>query len=238
MRLRAGPGFSVFLCVAMVLAWGAGHFALTRDSRAGSEDALVTAVDGDTIQLDGKVVQLYGIDAPELGQHCLHDGLWRTCGLSAAYELNKQLRLSRRHVKCLPANASGTSDEICFAGDVDVAQSLLTAGYVTANATADPNYRELEEKAREAGLGLWHSQFVAPSEWRQGKRLPDEPGPAVEDCPVKAVALSDGQRVYYVPTDDGYDSVTVDPANGDRRYCSDESARQAGWRRVGEAVGP
>jgi endonuclease YncB( thermonuclease family) len=238
MRLRAGRGLSIVLCVAAVLVLGAAYVAVMRESHAGSEDRTVVAIDGDTIQLDGKVVQLYGIDAPELGQHCLDDNVWFTCGLAASHELNKQLLLSRREVKCLPATNAQTSNEICFAGDIDVAQSLLTAGYVTASPEANPDYRELERKAREARLGLWHSEFVAPSDWRKGERLSGEPDPDANPCPIKAVVSADGQGLYFVPTDDGYDSITLHPTNGDRRYCSDDSARRDGWRRLGEATGP
>lgn len=237
MRLRAGRSLSIVLCLAVVFAVaGAGHFVLTHESRAGSENRIVTAVDGDTIQLHGHVVQLYGIDAPELGQSCLDDSDWQPCGLAAAHELNKQLRLSRRDVKCLPAADPGTSDEVCFAGNVDVAEALLTAGYVVVAAATSPDYRELEEKAREARLGLWHSEFVPPSDWRQGVRLPGEPNAEADDCPIKAIASGDRRGLYFVPTDDEYDSIALDTANGDRRYCSDESARRDGWRRPGEGA--
>lgn len=235
MRLRAGPGLSVLLTLALILLWAASDFAFTDESRAGGGNPAVMAIDGDTIQLGDRVIQLYGIDAPELGQHCKHDNVWLPCGLTAAHELNKQLQLSRQEVECQPAPAADPSGSVCFAGDVDVAQAMLTGGYVIATPTANPDYHELEEKAREARLGLWHSQFIDPAAWRQGERLPNEPGPADEACPVKAVVLADGRRVYFVPTDETYDSITVDPAKGDRRYCSDEAARKDGWRRVGES---
>lgn len=239
MRLRAGRPVSVILCLAAVLALaGAGHIVFTHESRAGSEDPIVTAIDGDTIQLHGRVVQLYGIDAPELGQSCLDDGTWQPCGLAAAHELNKQLRLSRRDVKCLPAADPGTSDEVCFAGNVDVAESLLTAGYVVVGAATSPDYRELEEKAREARLGLWHSEFVPPADWRQGVRLPDEQDAGADACPIKAIASGERRGLYFVPTDEVYHSIATDTANGDRRYCSDERARADGWRRAGETAAP
>ena len=238
MRLRAGRRRAVTLCAAALLLSGAVHVVVTHESRAGSAPPPVTAIDGDTVQLDGKVIRLYGIDAPALGQHCLHDEVWVACGLAASHELNKQLRLARQQVKCVPAPAEATSDQVCFADDIDVAQALLTAGYVTASAAASPNYRQLEDKAREAKLGLWHSEFVAPAEWRQGKRLPNEPGPETDPCPIKAVVSPDGHHFYYVPTDDNYEAVKVDPAHGDRRYCSVESAWRDGWRRVGQIAGP
>jgi endonuclease YncB( thermonuclease family) len=236
MRLRARRSFYVLMCLAALFAVaGAGHIVLTHESRAGSENQPVTAIDGDTIQLHGQVVQLYGIDAPEIGQMCLEDGVWQPCGLAAAHELNKQLRLSRRDVKCLPAADPGTSDEVCFAGNVDVAESLLTAGYVVVGSATSPDYRELEEKAREARLGLWHSEFVPPVDWREGVRLPGEADAEAAACPIKAIASGKQRGLYFVPTDDIYDSITLDPAAGDRTYCSDEKARADGWRRPGEA---
>ena len=230
MQLRAGVG------VCVVVLFGALYLAVIGESRASSEDQLVTAIDGDTIQLDGKVVQLYGIDAPELGQQCLIGDDWFACGLAAAHQLDKRLSLSIEDVKCVSAEAPGTSDKVCFAGKVDVAQALITAGYVTAKARTNPNYRELEQQARQAGLGLWQSDFVTPSQWRQGRRLPGEAALKGDDCPIKAIALRGNQGLYFVPTDNGYGSVTLDPVRGDRRYCSDESARQDGWRRAGESA--
>ena len=238
MRLPAGRSFWLVLCLALGLAALAGGLAATRASLAGNTGRTVVAIDGDTIQVDGKVIQLFGIDAPELGQHCRDDGAWQTCGLAAAHELNKQLRLSRREVKCLPAADPGTTDEVCFAGDVDVAEALLTAGYVVVAEATSPDYRELEQKARDASLGLWHSDFVPPAEWRQGTRLPDEPEPKADACPVKAIASGEGSGLYFVPTDEGYETIAVDAANGDRTYCSDESARADGWRRPGEDAAP
>jgi endonuclease YncB( thermonuclease family) len=237
MRPKAGRGLFAALLLILALAWAAGHVAATTPSYAGSAASPAMAIDGDTVQLNGQVVQLYGIDAPELGQLCLAGDTWHPCGLAAAHELNKQLRLSRRNIECQPADASGSSERVCFAGNVDVAEALLEAGYVVASATANPDYRELEQKARGAGLGLWQTQFVAPSAWRQGERLAGEPAFA-GGCPVKALTTADGQALYFVPTDADYDALALDPARGDRRYCSDESARRDGWRRPGETAAP
>lgn len=238
MALRKGPVLPLLLCLAGLLVWGAGRFHLASESRAESADRTVVAIDGDTVQLGPEVIDLYGIDAPELGQHCAHDDIWLSCGLTAAYELSKQLQLSRLAFKCYPAAGGDPGSRICFAGDVNVAEALLKAGYVIASPQANPDYRELEAKSRAARLGVWHSDFVDPSEWRQGERLPGEPGPDAEPCPVKAVTQDDGRRVYYVPTDEGYESIAIDPSRGDRLYCGDEDARRDGWRRMGEAAAP
>lgn len=235
MQQRARRSLPLVGCLALALA---AAVSLTVVSRVGSTETTAMAIDGDTIQLDGKVIELYGIDAPELGQHCLDQGSWRECGLSAAYELNKLLHLSRRGIRCVPNEDLQSAERVCFAGEVNVAEALLTAGYVAASPEANPDYQELEAKARAADLGLWQSEFVPPADWRQGLRLPGEPELSGDACPIKAIASGGTEGRYFVPTDSGYDTLAFDAAKGDRGYCSDESARADGWRHSGESAAP
>ncbi len=51
-------------------------------------------IDGDTLQSDGEIIQLYGIDAPELGQTCLRENEPWPCGVEAALALQKMVKLS------------------------------------------------------------------------------------------------------------------------------------------------
>ena len=55
--------------------------------------------------------------------------------------------------------------------------------------------------------------------------------PADRDCNVKGTLGAGGDRLYYVPTDPEYQQISVDPARGERLFCSDEEARLAGWTR-------
>lgn len=200
----------------------------------GNAGSAVAVIDGDTIVVGGRSVQLYGIDAPELGQRCRKDGLWETCGLRAAFELAKLLSVEHRPVRCQPFGDGGKSaGEMCHVGSIDAAAFLLESGYVMTTADADDHYRALAAAARRVPLGIWQSEFTLPADWRAGHRLAGE---AVEQpCPVKAVVAATGARVYYVPTDADYAAVEVDPSGGDRRYCSDEAARADGWLWAGVA---
>jgi len=193
-----------------------------------------SVVDGDSLQVGGRIVDLYGIDAPELGQHCLHDAGWQACGETAAFELRKLLALEQGELACAPVTRGWPARrEICRIGRLDLGEVLVKAGYAMTTGDAELSYGEAEAGARQGRLGLWHSSFVNPADWRAGHRLPGEP--AAASCPVKAVTAADGSRLYYVPTDEDYDLVMLDPARGDRAYCSDEAARAEGWRRPGEA---
>ncbi|MGD1879247.1 MAG: thermonuclease family protein [Kiloniellaceae bacterium] len=228
-----------------------------RPEPATGQQPEAVVIDGDTLQLGGTVIQLYGIDAPELGQQCFHDGQWFHCGLDAAFELHQLIQKEHAAVLCgaAPGAMAGVSGaesgprvQVCRAGTVDVAGFLLRSGYVVATPETTEGYRDAEATARSASLGLWHSEFVLPSEWRAGQRLPDEAaaeaagkggvgaGVGAGSCPVKAVVSAAGERLYYVPTDDGYPALEADPAKVTQSFCSDEAARLAGWRRAGEGA--
>jgi endonuclease YncB( thermonuclease family) len=201
------------------------------------------AIDGDTLQNGSDILQLYGFDAPELGQVCLRAGKPWQCGLEAAFTLQKLLTLSGSPVVCeawhdgaQTAGAHGELIRVCWVGrDQDLAMSMLRNGYGMAVPGSFPYYGQLERQAREAGLGIWSSEFTAPWEWRQDQRLrgggADQPG---ADCNVKG-RMRGGLRIYLVPTDTDYQDAAADAADGEHRFCSDEAARGEGWRRAGES---
>lgn len=199
-------------------------------ARAAGE---VSVIDGDTLQIGGKVVNLYGIDAPELGQLCYHDGNWNKCGQAAAFELKKLIEFDGPPV-CKPA-PQNRNQVVCRASGRDLALTLLHAGYAVAATGSGDLYRLAEKSAREGNLGLWHMALVSPWDWRHGRRMTGGEAAAERSCPIKAVIAADGARLYYVPTDRAYQKIDVETSKGDRRFCSDAEARTAGWRRPGES---
>ena len=228
----AGAALAAVIGVAIPAPASAG------ETTGGGQNLQV--IDGDTLQSGADIIQLYGIDAPELGQICMrNDQPWQ-CGLEAAFALQKLVSLSGSPVVCQAwtelkqtQGPNGELIRVCLVGpNQDLAQAMLRNGYVMALPGSFPYYAQLEREARKAGLGIWGSQVavIPPWEWRQGKRLQAEAAPAAEACNVKGKVSDAGARVYLVPTDDAYKEAAA--AN---RFCSDEAARQAGWRRAGEA---
>ena len=199
-------------------------------------------IDGDTLQSGADIIQLYGIDAPELGQICIRDEEPWQCGLEAAFALQKLVSLSGSPVVCQAwtelkqtQGPNGELIRVCLVGaNQDLAQAMLRNGYAMALPGSFPYYGQLEREARKAGLGIWGSDVavVPPWEWRQGKRLQAEADPSAGACNVKGNVSAAGGRIYVVPTDADYKNAAAAD-----RFCSDEAARQAGWRRAGEADG-
>ena len=228
------------------LAWFAAFGAATAadpapDTVAGDRHS-ITVIDGDTLQIGGRIVQLHGIDAPELGQLCLHDGRTWHCGLDAAYDLRKMIQLSAGAIRCLPAGppAPKATREppamACLDGGQDISNQLVERGIAVALPDADFAMRRTESLARRAGLGLWQSDFVSPWEWRAGKRLVDTKLESATVCVIKGATGKKGRKRYFTPLDPDYDAIPVGGPNGAMLFCSDEQARAAGYRRPGQTA--
>ena len=194
----------------------------------------VSVIDGDSIQIGAGVYRLAGIDAPELGQACEESGHLTPCGLNAAFELRKLFQLEKGPITCYVRPAKDTPIATCMVDDRDISAMMLKSGYVTAIAGGSPHYAAAENRAQKAGLGIWSGPFVLPREWREGRRLAAEHAAGQAACRIKGIVTEGGERFYYGPLDNGFDSMKVDPRRGDRLFCSDDEARRAGWRRKGE----
>jgi endonuclease YncB( thermonuclease family) len=203
-------------------------------TRAGQR---LTVVDGDTLELDGRVFDLTGIDAPELGQGCSHGGAIWHCGLAAALALHKFIIVSTDPVVCRAVDdeAPGRHGPLrCNIDTTDLSHFMVYSGYAVAGPEADELLRLAQKEAQNPELGIWGSEFVPPDEWRQGRRLDGEEEPCSYPDEVIGIVGEDGAREYFVPTDERFEEIRDAAAEGASRFCSDEEARAAGWRRPGE----
>jgi len=60
---------------------------------------------------------------------------------------------------------------ICFAGTKDLNAEMVRQGWALAYRKYSTAYVVEEASAKAQKLGLWRGQFVAPWDWRRGKRL-------------------------------------------------------------------
>ena len=135
---------------------------------AGTLAGRVTVIDGDTLEMRGERIRLFGMDAPESGQTCqTREGrAWR-CGTQAARELDLLAR--GRTVTCETRDTDryGRTVAICTAGGVDLGSALVAGGHAVAFRKYSKLYVPAEEAAKAAHRGLWAGEFEMPSEWRK-----------------------------------------------------------------------
>ena len=198
-------------------------------------------IDGDTFDLAGQRIRLHGIDAPEKAQTCQIEGVPWACGVAAWGELvqlvaGKDLTCETRDV-----DRYGRAVAVCSADGEDINAAMVAQGWALAYQQFSDDYVAQEGEAREAHLGMWRGEFVAPWDWRRGDRLVAAPVvPRVEPtakpandntgCQIKGNISSRGERIYHVPGGAYYSRTKISPAKGERFFCSEAEARAAGWR--------
>jgi endonuclease YncB( thermonuclease family) len=126
-------------------------------------------VDGDTLEIAGQRVRLFGIAAPALDQLCQHGGQEYPCGRVARAALWDFV--GGLDVSCEPAGAASARDGVmvasCRAGRVDLSETMVPSGWALADHAATNRYAALEVQAKQARRGLWRGTFQPPWQWRQ-----------------------------------------------------------------------
>ena len=189
-----------------------------------------SVIDGDTIEIHGQRIRLFGIDAPESAQLCLAENKRWRCGQQAALALDD--KIAGRPVACTEKDRDryGRIVAVCRLAGEDLNAWLVTEGWALAYRRYSKDYVDEEETASAARKGIWRGTFVPPWNWRRGQRL-DATGSESTECRIKGNISSKGKRIYHLPSGRFYDRTRIDPSRGERWFCSEAEARAAGWRR-------
>jgi micrococcal nuclease len=203
---------------------------------------VVRVVDGDTIDVDlaGATVRVryIGMDTPETVDPRRPVG----CFGAEAAARNRAL-VEGREVE-LEKDVSETDSfgrllRYVYVDGVMVNEALVREGYAQV-ATYPPDVKYVDRllaaqrEAQAARRGLWSAcaaptPTVAPaarSSCPQGCTVP----PA--GCVIKGnISQSTGEKIYHVPGGDFYDQTVIDPARGERWFCTEAEAVANGWRK-------
>lgn len=110
-------------------------FAVLWSAQAQSEPVagVASVIDGDTLEIHGQRVRLFGIDAPESGQPCetAQGERWR-CGRDAAIALADLI--GRAPIQCDPQDIDryGRVVAVCYQGNLDIGAEMVRAGWAVA----------------------------------------------------------------------------------------------------------
>jgi endonuclease YncB( thermonuclease family) len=215
--------------------------------------------DAGTIDVGGVTYRLAGIDAPAADQVCIDDQAdsW-ACGVEARDQLAGLI--GDRNVRCEDLGADRAYNKwhvgICTAGDdtTSLNQLLVRRGLaVNFASTGQDRFGEDETDAKNNRRGLWKGCFVAPQEFRAGRKDGTLLGGACradKDREIRAAlfpqdsAMPSGCRIkgkyalrarvtgnigiYHLQACRSYPALT----NPDRWFCSEDDARAAGFRKA------
>src|ERR1700737_2003804 len=214
--------------------------------------------DGDTIQLADVTYRLDGVDAPELGQMCIdaQADAW-ACGVEARDQLSRLI--GSRQVHCDDLGLGPYKRRhigICTVeGErASLNHILVRQGFaLNFEPYARGRFREDESDAKDNRRGLWKGCFVAPQDFRRGRKdgallgsscrtdkdreirvvlFPDDPA-MPQGCSIKGkfavrARVTGNVGVYHLQGCRSYPALT----KPDRWFCSEEDAEAAGFRKA------
>lgn len=191
-------------------------------------------IDGDTIRIGETTVRLFGIDAAEGQQQCnaAGGGLW-ACGVAAADRLRAFVSLGPVACDGDERDDFGRLLALCDAYDgTPINAALVAEGLAWAFVRYSTLFVEEEAAARAAAIGVWQAPTIPP--WEHRAALVDEaiinqPQPPT-DCLIKGNINRDGERIYHLPGAPTYDDTVIRTEDGERWFCTEQEAIDAGWR--------
>ena len=133
---------------------------------AQSVSGPATAIDGDSLDLTGVTIRLWGIDAPEAAQSCQRGGEDWACGREAHSVLQQLVTGSQVECDARDSDAHGRIVASCRAGRIDLAQALVGAGLAIALPDVTDSYVADQSRAESLALGIWAGAFATPATFR------------------------------------------------------------------------
>ena len=143
-----------------------------------------SVIDGDTLEIHGTRIRLWGIDAPESTQLCRgEDSLQYRCGAQAANDLDAFI--ARRPVSCMPMNLDqyGRTVATCSVDNSDLGLWLVDNGLALDwPRFSMKRYEAAQHDAERAGRGIWRGSYVEPWLYRACIRAQGRPANCSDDA--------------------------------------------------------
>lgn len=202
-----------------------------------AQQVLVTRViDGDTIEIEGgQRVRYIGINTPEtvdprkatecFGPESSRENKELVEGKTVKLEkdvseTDKYGRLLR-YVYLPSENAE--SDQILI-NDYLVRQGFAHASTYPPDVKYQDQLTNAQQEAMSKNVGLWSACQNFSSTQNQTEKQS-------ENCQIKGNRSSSGEKIYHMPGQRYYEKTVIDQSKGERWFCTEAEAQQAGWRK-------
>lgn len=200
-------------------------------AHAETTSGQASPMDGDTFEIEGMVIRLADIDAPELAQKCPGGPKsLRGCGSYVADAIADRIRGGV--VTCEIESVDEYDRRIarCEHDGVDLSTWLIKHGFAMAYLKFSDRLAIQEDQARSKQIGLWQTDFEPPWKYR-AKRWEVAAQKAPDGCPIKGNINRDEVRIHHTPWgSQWYGRTKISVNKGERWFCSEREALDAGWR--------
>lgn len=132
---------------------------------------LAHVIDGDTLDINGTRIRMFGIDAPEERQTCWRNQSNWACGEASTGALMDTT--NRREVHCVERDTDRYDRVVaeCWTGNRNLNAWMVAQGYAVAYRQYGGDIYDAEERAAKvAKRGVWSSRFDMPWDWRKHAR--------------------------------------------------------------------
>ena len=188
-------------------------------------------VDGDTIEIEGgEKVRYTGVDTPET----VDPRKPVQCFGIEASKKNKELvegKTVRLGKDITDRDKYSRLLRYVWVDDLFVNLELVKQGFANSYSyPPDIKYQKeflaAEKEAREAERGLWKACTVSVAPTVQIQE------PTKSECNIKGNISASGDKIYHLPGCGSYTKTQIDEKRGERWFCSEKEAQEAGWRKA------
>lgn len=196
---------------------------------AQTVQGVAKAITGDTLKINGTIIKLAKLEAPELTQLCktARGTRWR-CGRRARTALARLTGYKSVICEVSTYHKGYIKTGSCNIEGADIGATLVQKGYVFADGGTYARYAAHEKEAQKTKSGVWRGTAERPETYRQSawqraqKKSPD-------GCPIKAHLSQKGKKTYLLPWAPNYRKKIVNRRKGEGWFCTEKEAIAAGW---------
>jgi len=212
----------------------------TKNSTAFLYYSVVSVVDGDTVKIsingETNTFRLIGMDTPETVDprkpvQCF--------GIEASNEA-KEL-LSGKKVRIETDSSQGTYDKynrmlgyIYREDGLFYNKYMIEQGYAHEYTYNTPykyqtEFKNAQKEAQANQLGLWSSNTCGGDTTSPDTSTQTN---VAGSCSIKGNISSGGEKIYHMIGCGSYNKTVIDESKGEKWFCSEQEATDAGWRKA------
>lgn len=190
-------------------------------------------IDGDTIQVKigskKEKVRLIGIDTPEI----VDPRKTVQCFGKEASQKAKNLMLGKK-VRLESDTTNSNRDKynrllryVYLQDGTSVNEVMIKEGYAFTYVQFPfqymPKFKQYQSEAKSSNKGLWDANTCPQKTTVLNEKK--------ENCVIKGNINSSGDKIFHIPNGAYYDKTTIDQSAGEKWFCSEADAIDAGWRK-------